>query len=150
MTDDLYSLSYFSRNAIATKGTAALSGEIEEILKTARASNAQRGVTGALLYSAGCFAQVLEGPLAEVETIFERIQLDPRHRDVRVLQFHPVERRSFAQWSMAFAGIDPDAPERAKIDAALSDPGKIDAGPEGLDLVAILHDLIARHDLHKV
>jgi hypothetical protein len=150
MSEPLYTLAYFSRNAVDHQDIAELTREIEAILTTARRNNAQRGVTGALLYSAGCFAQVLEGPIGEVERTFEQIQLDPRHRDVRVLQFHPLAQRSFGDWSMAFAGIDPDAPERARLDAALADPGKIVAGPEGLDYVAVLRDLIARHELHRV
>jgi hypothetical protein len=150
MSDQLFTLAYFSRNAIDNQDVGELTREIDAILLTARRSNAQRGITGALLYSAGCFAQVLEGPLSEVESTFERIQLDPRHRGVKVLQFHPLERRSFADWSMAFAGIDPDAPERARIDAALADPGEIVAGQDGRDFITILRDLIARHELHKV
>jgi hypothetical protein len=150
MSEKLYTLSYFSRNAIGQQDITELTQEIEAILKTARKSNALRQITGALLYSSGCFAQVLEGPLSEVETTFERIQLDPRHREIKILQFNPLERRSFGDWSMAFAGIDPDAPERARIDEAFADPGKIVAGPEGLDFIAVLRDLIVRHEIHGV
>lgn len=150
MSEPLYTLSYFSRNVIENQDVAEVTREIEAILVTARRSNAARGITGALLYSAGCFAQVLEGPLSEVEALFERIQLDPRHRDVKVLQFHPLDRRSFGDWSMAFAGLDSDSPERTKIEAALVDPGKIEAEMEGLDFIAVLRDLIMRHDIHQV
>jgi hypothetical protein len=150
MSDQLYTLSYFSRNAIDNQDIVELNHEIEAILATARRSNAQRDITGALLYSAGCFAQVLEGPLNEVEILFERIQLDPRHRDVKVLQFHPLEKRNFAGWSMAFAGMEPELPAHARIDAVLADPNKIVAGPDGLDFIAILHDIISRHELHQV
>jgi len=147
MPEQLYTLCYFSRNAIDPRDIHELTREIEAILKTARQSNAQRQITGALLYTAGCFAQVLEGPLSEVETTFERIQFDPRHRDIKILHFHPIEQRSFGDWSMAFAGLDPDAPECARIDEALADPGKIAAGPEGLDFITVLRSLIARNEV---
>jgi hypothetical protein len=150
MSDQLYTLSYFSRNAIENQDIAELNHEITAILATARRANAQRDITGALLYSAGCFAQVLEGPLNEVETLFERIQLDPRHRDVKVLQFHPLEKRNFADWSMAFAGLEAELPIQDSINEALADPDKIVAGPDGLDFIAILHDLINRHEVHQV
>ncbi len=150
MSDALYMLAYFSRNAIDNQDLPTLRREIESILHIARDSNRQRGITGALLYSSGCFAQVLEGPLGEVESTFERIQLDPRHRDVALIQHQPIESRSFGDWSMAFAGIDPDAPERAKIDELLAHPDKIDAGADGLDFIAVLRNLIGRHELHQV
>lgn len=150
MSEALYTLAYFSRNSIDNQDLPALHREIEAILHTARESNRQRGITGALLYSSGCFAQVLEGPLDEVESTFERIQLDPRHRDVALIQHQPIATRSFGDWSMAFAGIDPDAPERAKIDEVLTNPDKIGAGADGLDFISVLRDLIGRHELHQV
>ncbi|TPG46567.1 BLUF domain-containing protein [Sphingomonas glacialis] len=150
MTDPLYMLAYFSRNAVDNQDLSSLNKEIEAILHTARESNRQRGITGALLYSSGCFAQVLEGPLSEVESTFERIQLDPRHRDVALIQHQPIPSRSFADWSMAFAGIDPDAPERAQIDEVLADPDKITAEADGLTFVSVLRQLIGRHELHQV
>ena len=71
----------------------------------ARSKNLRLGVTGALLFSRGQFAQVLEGSLESVETVFEAIQLDARHRDLNVLFFQPIEKRDFGDWSMAFAGL---------------------------------------------
>lgn len=150
MPDPLYMLAYFSRNAVDDQDLHSLHREIEAILHTARESNRQRGITGALLYSSGCFAQVLEGPLSEVESTFERIQLDPRHRDVALIQHQPIASRSFTDWSMAFAGIDPDAPERAQIDDILANPDKIDAEADGLTFVSVLRQLIGRHEIHQV
>ena len=150
MPELLYTLSYVSRNAIDNQDVAEVAQEIEAILAIARHKNAERGITGALLYSAGCFAQVLEGPLSQVETTFERIQLDPRHRDVQVLHFHPMAERSFGDWSMAFAGMKSDASENAKIDAAPANPESIVARPDALDFIAVLRDLIARHEMHRL
>lgn len=49
---------------------------------------------------------------------------------------------------MAFAGVDPNAPERARIDEVRAHPEKI--GVEGLDFNSVLRDLICRHELHLV
>jgi len=125
-----------------------LTHEVRAILQTSRRNNAERGITGALLYSAGCFAQVLEGPLSQVETIVERIMLDPRHHEVKVLQFHVLVERAFGDWSMAFAGVDPDASDRARIDGTRAEPENIMAGPDGLNFIAVMRDLIARHELY--
>lgn len=78
-----------------------LARHVQEILHVSRANNPRDGVTGALLAGESGFAQVLEGPADAVETVFERIQCDPRHDDVTILATLTTEERSFANWSMA-------------------------------------------------
>lgn len=75
---------------------------LAQILAAARRNNARVGVTGALLYSARRFAQVLEGPPEAVEEIFETIQCDTRHDQIAVLDVSSPAERAFADWSMAF------------------------------------------------
>jgi hypothetical protein len=100
---DLYRLVYSSRNLLdASEGE--MQAEIAQILQASQANNDKVGVTGALMFNAGAFAQVLEGPRRGVEATFERIQRDVRHADVTVLQCGPAESRGFANWSMAFVG----------------------------------------------
>jgi hypothetical protein len=103
MTEDLYRLVYYSRNTV-TGGTAALSAAITSILTASQANNERVGVTGALMFNAGCFAQVLEGPRTAVENVFERIQQDDRHSEVSLLAFDPAPNRAFENWSMGFVG----------------------------------------------
>ena len=140
---DLHRLTYFSRNMIV--GTsAAQAAEIEQILATARRHNPRRNVTGALLVSRGCFAQVLEGGVDDVEAIFTRIQSDPRHADVRILQFEPVVSRSFGNWSMAFAGHSTLATERLDVAGVMDDPSRFDSKEVGRLVVEVLADMM--HD----
>ena len=94
---------YFSRNRIDGDDDARR-GEIENILARARRNNERANVTGALLFNSGGFAQALEGDIADLEAVFERIQCDPRHSDVLVLDYTPIETRRFENWSMAFIG----------------------------------------------
>jgi hypothetical protein len=75
------------------------------LLEQARTSNEQAGVTGMLLYSRGCFFQVLEGRPAAVDMAFDRIYSDARHIAIAQLIFEPVEQRAFADWSMAHAVV---------------------------------------------
>lgn len=96
-------LVYWSRNRIPGTGEN-LESEIAQILETSRANNSAVGVTGALMFNSGCFAQVLEGPPSAVEEVFERIQHDDRHGEVVVLECAPVGAREFAAWSMAYVG----------------------------------------------
>ena len=103
MADQLYRLVYYSRNHI--EGDAqAFESDVADILAKSRANNARDGITGALLFNAGCFAQVLEGPLPKVEAAFERIQQDERHGEVSLLALDPVPGRSFGNWAMGYVG----------------------------------------------
>ena len=102
-TESLHRLVYFSRNLVPGK-PAEIATEIESILESARRNNAQRSVTGALIFNSGIFAQVLEGALQDIEQTFERIQRDARHGDVHVLAFEGTSIRRFPSWSMAFVG----------------------------------------------
>lgn len=63
--------------------------------------NALVGVTGCLLFDQGWFVQVLEGPEAAVERIFDAICCDFRHAEVTLVDFAHVRERVFEQWGMA-------------------------------------------------
>ena len=101
----LHRVLYCSRNLIPG-APEAVAAHIRGILAVSRRNNARDGITGGLLFSEGCFAQVLEGPLDALETTFERIQCDERHSDVTVLQSGPITARDFPDWSMAFTGSE--------------------------------------------
>ena len=103
---DLYRLVYTSRNLV-DGGEEEQKAAIAGLLAVSKRNNARVGVTGALLFNGGSFAQVLEGSRAAVEATFERIQRDPRHSDVSVLQCEPVAARGFPNWSMGFVGDSP-------------------------------------------
>jgi hypothetical protein len=148
MPTQLYSLAYFSRNNI--EGTQdAVEASIATILESARRKNALVGVTGALLFSDGCFAQVLEGARADVEFVFETIQCDPRHRDVTILHLHEIDHRSFGQWSMAFAGIDGVSIDPTPRNAGIAAVADILATPVGQSLLAALRSVVHRDDLAR-
>lgn len=103
---DLYRLVYTSRNLLQG-GEEEQKAAVAGLLAVSKRNNARVGVTGALLFNGGSFAQVLEGSRSAVETTFERIQRDPRHSDVAVLQCEPVAARGFPNWSMGFVGDSP-------------------------------------------
>ncbi|MCJ2009089.1 BLUF domain-containing protein [Methylobacterium sp. J-092] len=136
---DLYRLVYASKNHL--QGTDAEVAEaVSQILAASQRNNAKVDVTGALMFNAGAFAQVLEGPQPGVESTFERIQCDPRHGDVTVLQCGPAKSRSFTNWSMAFVGQSATGRTRWEGIAAASgfDLTRLD----GDAVFAMLHDLV--------
>lgn len=138
MTADLHRLVYYSRNHV--EGTdATLDREIGDILAKSQHNNRRDGITGALLFNAGCFAQVLEGPLGAVEAAFERIQQDERHGDVSLLALNAIETRSFPNWAMGFVGASGRDAERFAAVGSTSgfDPALLD----GDRIHALLRDL---------
>jgi hypothetical protein len=78
------------------------SQDLQLLLARARDANVAQSVTGMLLYHAGSFLQVLEGPQAGVEQIFSAIERDPRHRHIKVLLRRPIALREFKDWTMGF------------------------------------------------
>jgi hypothetical protein len=97
----LEQISYFSRSLI--RGPRwFVEAEIGRLLAVVRERNAYFGVTGSLLFSGGCFAQILEGPMHSVELIYRAIERDPRHTDVTLLFRKRVAERAFPDWSMRY------------------------------------------------
>lgn len=90
-----YQLVYTSRANVPFRDDALLN-----LLKRARRYNAANGVTGVLMVHGDFFAQCLEGPRAEVEELFGRIEGDGRHYGVTVLLEQNVPERTFGEWSM--------------------------------------------------
>ena len=99
--DPLYHLAY-----VSTETEPFSQIDLVELLAVARGANAERGVTGLLLYREGCFYQVLEGNEFAVNKTFNDIKRDPRHRDVQVLFKGESESREFPDWQMGFLNLD--------------------------------------------
>jgi hypothetical protein len=90
-------------------------------------NNRLAAVTGFLVAGEGRFLQLLEGPVAEVEVTFERIQRDERHFDISVISHGAVERRLFRDWNMGqhrIVAADQDV---------LAKAGLATFAPQGLD-----------------
>jgi hypothetical protein len=93
----LISVSYISK-ATQEMGVLALM----RLTDQAAQLNQKLGLSGVLFYENQHFGQILEGPRAEVTKIWEKIQRDPRHHQVRLLNMKEIEERSFPAWSMRF------------------------------------------------
>jgi len=138
MSEPIYRLVYYSQNHLPAESNG-FAAELADILAKSRANNARDEITGALMFNAGCFAQVLEGPLEHVEAAFERIQQDERHGEVSLLTLGPIDARSFPNWAMGFVGASVADRERfASIGSSSGfDPSRFN----GDDLHKLLLDL---------
>jgi hypothetical protein len=98
----LYNLVYCSRVA---EGVDA--SEVDRIIATSRRNNAAHGITGLLVFGSGIFFQWLEGPRESVTELMARIEKDPRHRAVVVLDSdEEVRERVFGEWDMELVSAE--------------------------------------------
>lgn len=136
---NLYKLSYISKNTISGDEDN-LHRQIKSILKAAHKNNPAMGITGALLFSGGYFCQVIEGEEDNIESLFEIIQMDDRHADITVLNFEEASERSFAEWAMAFAGVDES--QKFDLEGLKNSKGEIAMKQSGEHITQFLEDLI--------
>ena len=94
-----YQIIYSSKSA-----TPMQMDDLEDILESARESNAEVGISGALVYADGIFLQVLEGKAEDVQELMGRISKDVRHESVTVLKRGEVPAALFNEWTMAYVG----------------------------------------------
>ena len=80
--------------------------DLQAILKTAKTNNETIDVTGSLFYNGGWFLQVLEGPTDTLNTLYEKIEKDPRHKNSRILYNEPAKFRTFTRWSMNMTNLE--------------------------------------------
>lgn len=80
----------------------AAPGDLKRILASARLHNEQRCVTGALLFTGGHFAQLLEGAEGALAQTIEIIQADTRHVDMKCVLDGATTTPRCTGWSMAF------------------------------------------------
>jgi hypothetical protein len=80
--------------------------DLRRILQVARHANAQRSITGMLIYSDNSFFQVLEGDEATVDALFTTIAADPHHKRVTMIIQEPIAKRDFSDWTMGFVEIE--------------------------------------------
>lgn len=70
------------------------------ILTGARHFNTAHEITGALICRHDLFLQLLEGPEDIVDSLYQRINIDPRHLEVQKLLTRQIDKRMFPEWAM--------------------------------------------------
>ncbi|MCP5149617.1 MAG: BLUF domain-containing protein [Chromatiales bacterium] len=77
--------------------------DIQDILRVARGKNAALEVCGMLCYHSQWFLQALEGDREEVNALYLEIADDPRHDDVVIVSYEPIDSPAFGDWQMGYA-----------------------------------------------
>jgi hypothetical protein len=81
--------------------------EVDRIIEFSQSRNADRDITGILVFGSGVFFQWVEGPPREVERLIVSLHADFRHYDIVELDRN-IERRErlYADWDME--RVEPD------------------------------------------
>ena len=128
-----------------SQATRKMSSEdLRDIQGTAKDNNQHIDVTGSLFYNGGWFLQVLEGPLATLNALYNKIEKDPRHKNSRVLYNEPAKFRTFTRWSMNMTNLEDRQADKYDelvdvIEAAKTDR-KIGAASPAVTLLKIFKD----------
>ena len=80
--------------------------ELLEILEVSRKNNQAKNITGMLIYGEGTFIQVIEGNEEDLENLYNKIERDPRHKNLIKLTDGALGKRNFADWSMGFKSVN--------------------------------------------
>lgn len=139
----LIQLIYSSKNTIKTSNQSQLS-QLRDILVKTRHNNTRDHVTGFLIADHAHFFQILEGEREQVLQTYRRIEKDPRHSDIKLIQVREVEGRYFAEWAMGAVIRSLDHEEvylRHGVSGPI-DPAKM-SGQKVLALALDLRDLDA-------
>ncbi|SFM78290.1 BLUF domain-containing protein [Variovorax sp. OV329] len=78
------------------------------ILAQSRQANADKGITGLLIFDGLHFLQQVEGPRDQVQGLMGRITADPRHVGIRVIFEGPLPARRSNVFEMGYSEPDED------------------------------------------
>ena len=92
--------------------------ELMNILNKSRENNTRLSITGLLLYCDGSILQILEGEKDKLNTLFNTISKDNRHKGVIRMIDTALDERSFSDWSMGFKQVSRD--DWSKMDGFLN------------------------------
>lgn len=123
---------------LSTANEPFSSGDLSELLQKAKARNDVAHITGMLVHSDGDFLQVLEGEPENVIEVYSRISVDPRHRDISLLQRGlAYGDRLFPNWAMGFKRV----PDQTLVTEAVGLNGRVKL--RYLDAMSALDFLLA-------
>ena len=97
VTPDLCQLVYLSH--ITSTGLASAS-TLNDIAEVAIERNQADNITGILCYGNGYFFQCVEGSEQALTNLKNRLLVDDRHKNLKILDFSAIAERRFAGWSL--------------------------------------------------
>lgn len=103
----LVQIIYISRSTFDSTDTVnKIEPNVVRILAKSRINNRKNGLVGVLYFGDGAFLQCLEGDENAIDTLFAKIEKDPRHKDVKLISRKYISVFSFPDWAMKYAPQD--------------------------------------------
>lgn len=87
-------LSHITATALSSAST------LNDIAEGANKLNKIDNITGILCYGNGYFFQYVEGSEQALTNLKNRLLLDDRHKDLKILDFSAIDERHFKGWSL--------------------------------------------------
>jgi Sensors of blue-light using FAD len=89
--------------------------QVQKILAVSNQNNSNAAITGYLCISQHYVLQCLEGSRDAVNTLYNRITSDERHKEVTLMRYVESWRRLFPGWHMGFSNeLSSAAPESSR------------------------------------
>lgn len=84
------------------------SDSLKTLTEVASSNNKKQNITGCMLYASGYFLQLLEGNSHNIDTLYQKIEKDSRHKGTRILIENELEgdRRLYDRWFMTSFNVD--------------------------------------------
>jgi hypothetical protein len=93
---------------VSTLAPEAPLSAVADIAVKARQANAERDITGLLIFDGMRFCQQLEGGQKQVLALLERIREDNRHINLQVLHHGELTARRFRRFSLGYCMVEDD------------------------------------------
>jgi hypothetical protein len=93
---------------VSTLAPEAPLSVVSDIASRARLGNAERDITGLLIFDGMRFCQYLEGGQKQVLALLERIRQDTRHFNLQVLHHGELAARRFRRFSLGYCMVEDD------------------------------------------
>lgn len=82
---------------------------LDNIINVSAKLNAEKNITGILLYDTKNFLQILEGDEFQINALMGKIKKDNRHTNIRIVISEKLKSRNFKNWSMRVKLIETNA-----------------------------------------
>lgn len=103
----LVQIIYISRTtSLPVRPENGMDPAVARILAKSRSNNRKNGLVGVLYFGDGCFFQCLQGEEEAIDTLYAKLEQDPRHKELKLLSRKAIAAPSFQDWSMKYVPVE--------------------------------------------
>ncbi|ONG41821.1 hypothetical protein BKE30_03035 [Alkanindiges hydrocarboniclasticus] len=90
-----------------TSKPATIRQDLVAILNEAQMHNSNHDIYGVLFYGNNYFFQCIEGKKLEIDSLYEKLLKDTRHKEIVLLSYEPINKLRFMGWNMKYVLQEP-------------------------------------------